>query len=276
MSKLPGFRPIGTLLAVIALAATASGCVRQGSDTTSTGGVTLVAAGKLTVCTHLPYPPFQSRDQTGKVVGFDVDMVDLVAKKLKLTQTIIDTPFEGIKSGEDLKTGKCDVAAAGMTIKPERVAVMDFSIPYFDATQALMVVPGSPYKSLASLKGKQIGAEAATTGLDYIKKNAAANGYTAVDLRDFSALTQALQTHQIDAVVADLPVVAVYSRENPTKGVVATQFNTGEQYGFSVKKGGNAQLLQMINEAIAGSKKDGTYARLYQQWIGTRPPADTK
>jgi polar amino acid transport system substrate-binding protein len=275
MSKSLGFRRVGALLGVIALAVTATACVKQAGGT-STDGINLVSAGNLTVCTHLPYPPFQARDKSGKVVGFDVDMVDLVATKLKLTQNIVDTPFEGIKSGEDLKTGKCDVAAAGMTIKPERQAVMDFTIPYFDATQALMVLPGTPYKTLASLKGKNIGAEAATTGLDYIKKNAAANGYTAVDLRDFNALTQALQTHQIDAIVADLPVVAVYSRENPAKGAVTAQFNTGEQYGFSVKKGGNAKLLQLLNAAITASKKDGTYAKLYQKWIGTAPPADAK
>jgi polar amino acid transport system substrate-binding protein len=276
MGKLASFRRVGALLGVIALTVTATACVKQSSGTTGTDGVNLVSAGKLTVCTHLPYPPFQSRDKTGKVVGFDVDMVDLVATKLKLTQTIVDTPFEGIKSGEDLKTGKCDVAAAGMTINPARQAVMDFTIPYFDATQALLVAPGTPYKSLASLKGKSIGAESATTGLDYIKKNAAANGYTAVDLRDFSALTQALQTHQIDGIVADLPVVAVFARENPAKGTVTAQFNTGEQYGFSVKKGGNAKLLALLNTAITTSKKDGTYAKLYQKWIGTPPPADAK
>src|SRR4029450_3514295 len=86
---------------------------------------------------HLPYAPFQSKDASGKVVGFDVALIDLVAAKLSVTQAIVDTPFEGIKSGADLTSGKCDVAAAGMTITEERKKVLDFSDPYFDATQAL-------------------------------------------------------------------------------------------------------------------------------------------
>ena len=75
-------------------------------------------------------------------VGFDVDIVDLVAAKLGVEQAIVDTPFEGIKSGQDLSTGKCDIAAAGMTITDERKKVILFSEPYFDATQALLVRDG--------------------------------------------------------------------------------------------------------------------------------------
>ena len=89
--------------------------------------MTLVKSGVLTTCTHLPYAPFQSKDASGKVVGFDVALIDLVAEKLGVTQEIVDTPFEGIKSGADLNAGKCDVAAAGMTITEERKKVLDFS-----------------------------------------------------------------------------------------------------------------------------------------------------
>jgi polar amino acid transport system substrate-binding protein len=133
-----GVAGIGAVLLV-------SGCGSGSSSGTATAsdGVKLVAAGKLTTCTHLPYAPFQSSDG-GKVVGFDIDMMDLVAKKLGVTQTVVDTPFEGIKSGQDLNTGKCDVAAAGMTIKRERAKVIDFSMPYFNATQALLVRKGAP------------------------------------------------------------------------------------------------------------------------------------
>ena len=82
------------------------------------GGAKVIKKGTLTVCTHLPYKPFQY-NQGGKVVGFDVDMMDLVAK-LDSKQSIFDTPFKGIESGQSLNTGKCDVAAAGMTITDDR------------------------------------------------------------------------------------------------------------------------------------------------------------
>ena len=105
-------------------------------------GVDIVEDGKLTVCTHLPYEPFQFK-KGGEVVGFDVDLMDLVAEDLELEQEIVNTPFETIETGQAMATGKCDIAAAGMTITEERDQVIDFSDPYFEATQALLVTKGA-------------------------------------------------------------------------------------------------------------------------------------
>jgi polar amino acid transport system substrate-binding protein len=264
-------RRAGILAIAAALALTGAGCAKKDTSGTSASGVPTIQQGKLTVCTHLPYAPFQSKDASGKVVGFDVDLMDLVAKKLGVTQAITDTPFEGIKSGQDLKNGKCDIAAAGMTITPERQQVIDFSDPYFDATQALLVKKGAPYDSLTSLKGKRVGGQAGTTGLDYLKKNAAANGYSIVEYKDLATEQQALATNQIVAAVNDLPVWTEYLKENPGKFEISKQFDTGEQYGFGLKKGGNPKLLAAVNEVLAEAKQDGTYDTLHQKWMGTTP-----
>ena len=266
-------RRAGILVIAAALALSAAGCAKKDTSGTSASGVPTIQKDKLTVCTHLPYAPFQSKDASGKVVGFDVDLMDLVAKKIGVTQAITDTPFEGIKSGQDLKNGKCDIAAAGMTITPERQQVIDFSDPYFDATQAMLVKKGATYKDLASLKGKRVGAQAGTTGLDYMKKNAAANGYSIVEYKDLATEQQALATNQIVAAVNDLPVWTEYLKENPGKFEVSTQFDTGEQYGFGLKKGGNPKLLAVVNEVLATAKQDGTYAKLHEKWMGTAPAA---
>lgn len=93
----------------VLLAATACTSTKSSGDGSE---ISLVKSDKLTTCTHLPYEPFQVK-KGGEVVGFDVDVVDLVAKKLDVKQEIVDTPFEGIQTGEDLNAGKCDVAAAG-------------------------------------------------------------------------------------------------------------------------------------------------------------------
>jgi polar amino acid transport system substrate-binding protein len=264
-------RRAGILAVAAVLALTAAGCAKKDTGETTASGVKLVKTGQLTVCTHLPYAPFQFEDANRKVVGFDVDLMDLVAKKLGVEQSIVNTPFEGIKSGQDLKTGKCDVAAAGMTITPERKQVIDFSDPYFDATQALLVKKGAPYKSLADLKGKRVGGQSATTGLQFLQDNAARYGYQWIDFEDLAAEQQALATGQIVAAVNDLPVWSEYLKENPGKFEISTQFNTGEQYGFGLKKGGNPELLKVVNDTIAESKKDGSYAKLYAKWIGAKP-----
>ncbi|WP_020140782.1 transporter substrate-binding domain-containing protein [Streptomyces sp. 351MFTsu5.1] len=233
---------------------------------TAAGGVELVKAGQLTTCTHLPYPPFQS-EIDGKVQGFDVSLIDLVAKDLGVKQEILDTPFENFKTGAFLNSGQCDLAAAGMTITEERKKNVDFSDPYFDATQALLVAKGSGITSLADAKAKKIklGAQAQTTGEDYAKSQ----GFDPVSFESSDAVLSGLRSGQVKAVVIDYPVVQGWlkNKANADAFQLAGQINTGEQYGFTVKKG-NTKLLAAVNKAIADAKADGTYKKLYEKWIG--------
>ncbi|WP_432138268.1 MULTISPECIES: transporter substrate-binding domain-containing protein [unclassified Streptomyces] len=256
-----------------ALAATAglvllAGCTSSdggGSGSkTAAGGVELVKAGQLTTCTHLPYPPFQS-EVDGKVQGFDVALIDLVAEDLGVEQKIVDTPFENFKTGAFLNSGQCDLAAAGMTITEERKKNVDFSDPYFEATQAVLVDKKSGITSFAGLKGKKVGAQAQTTGEDYARSK----GLDPVSFESSDAVLNGLRTGQVQAVVIDYPVVQGWLKDtaNATAFEVAEQINTGEQYGFTVKKG-NDKLREAIDKALAGAKADGTYQKLYERWIG--------
>jgi len=248
---------------VLVAACTSTGNGGSGSKTAA-GGVQLVKAGQLTTCTHLPYPPFQS-EINGKVQGFDVSLIDLVAKDLGVKQQILDTPFENFKTGAFLNSGECDVAAAGMTITAERKKNVDFSDPYFEATQAVLVDKKSGISSFADLKGKKVGAQAQTTGEDYAKSK----GLDPVSFESSDAVLNGLRTGQVEAVVIDYPVVQGWLKDkaNAAAFEVAEQINTGEQYGFTVKKG-NTKLREAINKAIADAKADGTYKKLYEQWIG--------
>ncbi|AZQ33880.1 transporter substrate-binding domain-containing protein [Streptomyces cyaneochromogenes] len=245
-----------------------AGCTSSddgGSGTkTAAGGVELVKAGQLTTCTHLPYPPFQS-EIGGKVQGFDVSLIDLVAKDLGVKQEILDTPFENFKTGAFLNSGECDLAAAGMTITEERKKNVDFSDPYFEATQAVLVDKKSGISSFADLKGRKVGAQAQTTGEDYAKSK----GLDPVSFESSDAVLNGLRTGQVEAVVIDYPVVQGWLKDkaNAAAFEVAEQVNTGEQYGVTVKKG-NDKLREAINKAIKDAKADGTYKKLYEQWIG--------
>jgi polar amino acid transport system substrate-binding protein len=236
-----------------------------GSSTkTAPGGVELAKAGQLTTCTHLPYPPFQS-EIDGKVQGFDVSLIDLVAKDLGVKQGIVDQPFENFKTGGSLNAGQCDLAAAGMTITEERKKNVDFSDPYFNATQAVLVDKKSGIGSFAELKGKKLGAQAQTTGEDYAKSK----GLDPVSFESSDAVLNGLRTGQVQAVIIDYPVVQGWLKDkaNADAFKVVDNLSTGEQYGFTVKKG-NTKLLAAINKAIADAKADGTYKKLYERWIG--------
>ncbi|MFD3698297.1 ABC transporter substrate-binding protein [Streptomyces sp. NPDC058646] len=263
---------IRAVAGVAAGAFLAGGCSSGGDGPgEAAGGVPVVEKGKLTTCTHLPYPPFQF-EQDGKVVGFDVALVDLVAEELKVEQKILDTPFENFKTGAFLNSGECDLAAAGMTITDERKKNVDFSVPYFDATQALLATRKSGVTSLADVKakGKKLGAQAETTGESYAKSQ----GFDPVAFESSDAVLNGLRTGQVDAVIIDYPVVQGWlkDKKNEAEFVLGENIATGEQYGFSVKKG-NTALLAAVDKAITNAKADGTYKKLYEQWIGPLPQA---
>ncbi|MCT9083607.1 ABC transporter substrate-binding protein [Streptomyces fulvoviolaceus] len=275
MKTLPGRRTrilaVTTATAGLMLVSvTVSGCTSSddgGSGSkTAAGGVELVKAGQLTTCTHLPYPPFQS-EIDGKVQGLDVALIDLVAKDLGVKQEILDTPFENFKTGAFLNSGECDLAAAGMTITEERKKNVDFSDPYFEATQALLVDKGSGITSLADAKSKgvKLGAQAQTTGEDYAK----GQGFDPVSFESSDAVLSGLRSGQVKAVVIDYPVVQGWlkTKANADAFEVADNINTGEQYGFTVKKG-NTKLLAAIDKALTDARADGTYKKLYEKWIG--------
>ncbi|GAA3566092.1 basic amino acid ABC transporter substrate-binding protein [Nonomuraea rosea] len=267
----------GALVFAAALTLTACGSESgSGTGTTSAsasaaGGVQLVQPGKLTVCTNIPYEPFQFKDASGKIVGFDVDIVDLAAKKLGVTQEIVDIDFAVIKSGAAMAAKKCDVAAAGMTITPDRQKNIDFSVPYFDATQALLAKKGTGATSLADVKAKglKLGAQASTTGLEYVKKQ----GFDPTEYADSAKELLALQAGQADVIVQDLPVVLTWLKkpEVAEKFELIGSLDTGEQYGIGLKKGADPVLLKTINDEITKAKQDGTYEQIFVKWFGKKP-----
>ncbi|WP_422631981.1 transporter substrate-binding domain-containing protein [Pseudokineococcus basanitobsidens] len=239
-----------------------AGCGGQEAGTTESG-VELVDAGAITTCTHLPYEPFQFQEGD-EVVGFDVDVVDEVADDLGVEQKIVNTPFETIQSGEALNAGQCDLAAAGMTITDVREQNLDFSDPYFDATQALLVPADSGIDSAEGLDGLRLAVQSGTTGADYAAENIP--GAELVTYEDLGLLLTAVQTGQVDAGINDNGVLLDFVAKNPELAVT-TEFDTGEQYGIGVRTG-NTALLDQVNATLERIQDDGTYDEIYAKWFG--------
>lgn len=241
-----------------------AGCAADTETTTTASGVDVVKPKKLTVCTHLPYEPFQY-NEGGEIVGFDVELMDLVAEDLGLEQEIVNTPFETIETGQAMATGKCDIAAAGMTITEERDEVIDFSDPYFNATQALLTKKGAGYDSFESLDGKTLGVQVGTTGQKYAEDNAP-EGVELKVFEDLALLLEAVKSGSIDAAINDNTVLIDYAETNPETEMTA-EFDTGEQYGFGVAQGKNAELIDAVNETFAKAHEDGTYEKLFKKYF---------
>ncbi|MCC2309001.1 ABC transporter substrate-binding protein [Cellulomonas chengniuliangii] len=249
--------PLG-LAALLTL--TACGSSEQAA---SDSGVPLVSEGQLTVCVNPPFEPFAYTDESGEVVGLDLDVVGEVAKDLGVELSTKVAAFETMQSGTDLDTGSCDVVASGMTITPEREAKLDFSEPYFDADQGLLVAAGSGITGVDGLAGKTVAVQQATTGETWAEEN----GLSVVQFEELGLQIKALETGQVDAVVNDIAVLGPYAAGDLE---VAATFPTGEQYGIGVKTG-NTALLDAVNATLDRIREDGTYDAIYTARIGTAP-----
>ncbi len=243
---------VGATIALAGCSSTAA------SGSTSESGVPLIAEGKLTVCTNPPYEPFEFKEG-GEIVGLDIDIVAEVAADLGVELALVETGFDGIQSGAALNAGTCDLVASGITITEERAGKLDFSDPYFDANQGLLVPAGSGLDSLEALAGVTVGVQQATTGETF----AADNGLTTVQFEDLGLQIQALKNSQVEAIVNDIAVLGPYVDDD---FVIGTEFVTGEQYGLGVKTG-NTALLDAVNATLERIATDGTYDEIYATWI---------
>jgi polar amino acid transport system substrate-binding protein len=258
-------RVLGLAAAGAVLAVAAAGCGSSDEPVTAQAlDPQVVKDGSLTVCTSVPYPPFEFM-QKGEPAGFDIDLAGAVASELKLKPVIVNADFDDIQSGKLLNEGKCDVAVAGLTITGERARVLDFSSPYFDATQALVVPKASGVTSLDDLAGGRIGVQKGTTGELYVTDHAPSDAQV-VPYADADDVDAAIKLGDVDAGVYDSTVVGDVVSRNPTFQVVA-EFDTGEQYGMAVKKNGSVDLLRFINDELTTMKADGGYDELYNKWF---------
>jgi polar amino acid transport system substrate-binding protein len=225
----------------------------------------LITEGTLTVGTDTPFPPFEI-GQPPNISGYDIDVMSAVAEELGLTPEYTDTSFDTIF--RDVAAGQYDIAAAASTITPGRQKTVDFSDPYYEAQQALLVPEGSDIASVDDLSGAIVGAQDGTTGEVY------ANDETdASEVRGFPEgpdAVSALITGQVDAVIIDQPV-AVDALEKQGGVEIAEEIPTNELYGFAMSKE-NPELVEAVNGALQTLKDDGTIADLYEQYFQAEPP----
>ena len=219
--------------------------------------------GTITVCSDTPYEPFEMKDDDGTDTGFDMDLVAAIGARADLELAVIDLPFDGILAS--LAAGQCDVVASAVTITDERAEQVDFTDPYFDAEQSLLIkADNEEITGIADLDGKTVGVQTGTTGEAYANENV--DGATITSFEDSDGLFAALESGTIDAILQDLPVNGYRSTQDPSVTVIET-YPTEEQYGFAVEKG-NAELLAFLNDGLEALHDDGTYDELHATYFG--------
>lgn len=261
-------RSTSRLAAVLAASALALAACGDGDTDADAGDLDLVSAGTLTVCSDVPYAPFEYEDPDSDIgySGFDIDLIAAIADELDLDVEVIASGFEGLTSGATMAAGDCDLAASAMTITPEREEQIDFSDPYYDAVQSLLVPDGSDLTDIDDLTdGVVVGVQSGTTGEAYAQDNV-----PGAEIRSFENtgdLFVAMEAGQIDAILQDQPVNVEYARENPSD--VIQEYDTGESYGFALEQDRGDGLLEAVNDALGAVRDASTYDEIYDRYFGT-------
>jgi len=235
------------------------------STSGATGSYKLITAGELTIGASQDFPPFENlNSSTGKPEGFSIDLMNALCDQMGLKCTYLpsikfDALIPALVSGT-----KMDVAVSSFTITPEREQEIDFTDPYFDSNQSIVVMKNSGITSVDQLAGKKIGAQSGTTGQEWAEENVPTATTVAFD--EVTAVFAALQSGQVDAVSIDLPVAQNMIKNGYSDATIIKETPTGEQYGIAVNKD-NPELTKALNEALATIKANGTYDQIYDKWF---------
>ena len=256
-----------------------AGCVvDQGSARPSTpragpspGDYTIAQPGILVAASVTSNPPFESL-QGGRPVGFDIDLIAEVSRRLGLRPEIQSATPSSVLT--DVVQGRADVAIAALSIRSDRRSVVDFTDAYYPADLALTVGVGQARGfGLSALSGKVLGVPGGTAAESCARsallpqaRLASVKAY-----QDISAAFTDLSVGRLGAVLADVPTSDRLVQAVP--GVQMVQiYKTGDAYAIAVARS-NPKLREAINRVLGDMRRDGTYALLFQKWFQVKAPS---
>ena len=223
------------------------------------------AKPKIVIASDATWPPMEYVNDQKEIVGFGPDMMKAVAEAAGFDVEIRNTAWDGIFAG--LAAGAYDAVCSSVTITEERKQTMDFSEPYVNAGQVLVVGKGlEGVTKLSELTGKKVGAQIGTTGAIEIGKVA---GVTLASYDEVGLAFEDLANGNIVGVVADSPIAADFAMQNAKfkdkLKIVGTPF-TDEWLGVAVKKG-DTKTLGLINDGLAKIKASGKLEEIAGKWL---------
>lgn len=235
-------------------------------------GCTQETENKIIVGTSADFPPFEYKDTNGNIIGFDIDLIKKILTDEGYTVEVQDIGFDSLIPS--LQTDKVDVIAAGMTITEIRKQQVDFSNPYYDANQTVLVKVNSGVNitSLDDLANYTIGAQTGTTGWAWINDTLVATGklpsenFKSYDLYTDAVADLIIGPSRVGAVVIDSPVARAFERKGNVK--IVLNITTNENYGFAVKKG-NTELVSKINDGLTAVMQTAYWDDLVEQYFAS-------
>ena len=215
--------------------------------------------------------PWEFEDASGKIVGFEVDLMTEVGKRLGKEVTFENIPFQGLFPA--VQSGRIDAAVSSITITQKRLASVSFAQPYYDSDQSLTVMADSGIKSMDDMKGKIVAVDTGSTGDMWATENQAKYGIA--EIKRFEGLAPAMldvEAGRVNGYISDIPALLYYVKDKPQFQVVE-RILTGEQYSVMFNK--DAPLAAEVNEVLTALKSEGFIAGLHEKWFGAKAEDST-
>lgn len=220
------------------------------------------------IATDTAFRPFEFTDETGTLVGIDVDILAAVAEDQGFTYTI--EPLGWDASIAACQAGQKDGMIAGASITDARKeSGWIFSDGYYNATQSMAVAQGSDIAGFDALEGKSVAVKIGTMSKDYADSLSEQYGFTVVTFESSPDVYQAVIGGQCVACFDDTPIMADYIKVNgvPLQLVDGTA-NEGADYGFAVFSPDKQELVDKFNAGLANIKANGTYDEIIAKYLG--------
>jgi polar amino acid transport system substrate-binding protein len=229
------------------------------------------SAQSIKVGANIGNVPWEFQNEKGEFVGFEIDLMNEVGKRIGRKAEFVNIPFQGLFAA--VQSGQIDAAVSSITITKKRLESVSFAQPYYDSDQSLTVNKASGIKNVDGMAGKTVGVDTGSTGDIWATENK--TKYKFGEIRRFEGLNPAmldLASGRLDGYISDIPALLYYVKDKPQFAVVE-RIKTTEQYSVMFAK--DSPLAATVNDAITAMKKDGTLAKLHQTWFGTAPDPET-
>ena len=235
---------------------------------TSFSGMSAMAKDTLSIGSYPSNPPWEFKNEAGEFEGFEVDIINEVAKRLDMDVEIKGLDFRALFVAT--ASGRVDAVISSLTTTKERLEAQSFTQPYFLGALGVGTKDTAEITELSDLKDKRVGAIATSFGEAWIKEREEELGYATYSSYDSTAnMLTDLRNGRIDAAVNDI-VGLRYAFSQTQGGLhVPVEIPTGDLFAIMMPK--NSDKLEMVNDAISEMKEDGTMAELFEKWMGVAP-----
>lgn len=211
------------------------------------------------------FAPFEFYDEKEqKYVGVDMEILAAIAEDQAFTYEMKNEGFEPAMGA--VQSGQADAMIAGMTINDKRKETFDFSEGYFSDGTIMVVAKDSGIQSVEELAGKKVVCKASTTSTDYAESIKDEIGFEIIYVEGSPEMYQTVQSGNADACFEDYSVIAWAIKQGSVELKTVGKLVNEGHYGFAVKKGTNAELIEKFNAGLKNIKESGKYAEILAKY----------